>query len=164
VQFHKPFSILGRLFGVGGVEFAFRARDCAKVSLYVAQGFGFIKFASKDKNGVVGLIVSLVEISKILNRHTFNIASVTDRIFSVIVPHVGHGTHTNAEQVGGRVLAPIAKSQIHFIDLRGTKVTAAGSPPAVASTGILRPTEGCPSQLRTNRRMTDLSPPNSITG
>jgi uncharacterized membrane protein YtjA (UPF0391 family) len=54
-------AILGRLFGVGGLELSRRRRNDARRLLHERERPGFVKLAGYDQDDVVGLVVRLVE-------------------------------------------------------------------------------------------------------
>ena len=98
-QHHGAFAILRGFHGVAAVEFSFRPRQLAKIFFRQPQGFGLIKFPGNDEDDIIRLIIFFVKGLKIFHGHVFNIATIADGGFAVIVPVVRGGGDAFVENV-----------------------------------------------------------------
>ena len=85
-QSNLTFSVLSRFNGVVGLQHALRFRNRSEVFADEAERSGFIEFASKEKDRVIGLVVVPVEGLETLDGDVLDVAAGADRGLSVIVP------------------------------------------------------------------------------
>src|ERR1041384_7600890 len=89
---HDSLAVLRRLFSVSVVEFAFGARNRAKILLHERKSFRLVELARDDEHHIIRLIKLLIERAEVVDRHPFNIAPVADGRFAVVMPLIGGGT------------------------------------------------------------------------
>ena len=106
-QRHRSFAVLSRLFGVGRLQLARRLGNRTKIFADELERLGLFKPTGHDDHRVVRLIVLSVEGPQIFDGHFFDVRSVADRRFAVVVPVERRAGHALTEDRVGRVLTPL---------------------------------------------------------
>ena len=78
-QDHRPLAVLGRLFGVGGIQPPRRLRDRAEVFHRQFEDLRRLELPRHDEHDVVRLVEALVEVAEVVDRHALDVGAVPDR-------------------------------------------------------------------------------------
>ena len=87
-QGDDPFAILGRFFGVGCVESTCRFRNGTEILLHDCQRFRLFKLTRHNEDDIVGLIVLGVKVLKFFDGYSFDVGTISDRRFSIVMPFI----------------------------------------------------------------------------
>ncbi len=84
-------TVLGWLFGISCIEFAFRFGDRSEVLGREFKCFGDFELPGNDQYNVVRLIKAAIEVLEVIDGNSFDIGAIPDGGFSIVVPFVSDG-------------------------------------------------------------------------
>ncbi len=104
---HEALAVLRRLHRVGLIEHARGTRDPAHRVRDHLQRLRLVDFSRDDQDGVVGLVVLLVELRQAVVGHLLEVVLRSDRRLAVVVPEVRRRGDALAKDRRRVVLAPL---------------------------------------------------------
>ena len=134
-QCDDSFSVLSGLFGVGGRNRFLGPSNRTKVFLNHRQGFGFVQATADKQNHVIGSIKLFIKGAQIIDGNSFNVGTIADGRFAVIMPFVSGSHHSLFEHRFGVVFSHLKFISHHghfageFFSLDGTIHQAIGFVP-----------------------------------
>ncbi len=106
-QSHCVLAVLRGFLSVGIGEIAIRLGDRTEIFFDEREGLGFLELSSDDQDHVVGLVKLSVEGLQIFDWHALDIGTVADGRFPIVVPFVGCGANSLAQNCGRAVLTAL---------------------------------------------------------